>query len=80
MPAHISTPASPRLQRKPRRYLTKFNVRDRYGWKTSISVDRAWRRFKTLPKPTLYHGRRPLWAEDILDRWDQAHRFVEDEA
>jgi hypothetical protein len=52
------------------RYLTKSLVRARYGWKTTISVDRAWQKYGTLPPPTTYQGRHPLWAEDVLDRYD----------
>jgi hypothetical protein len=56
--------------RKPRRYLSKFDLRARYGWKSSISVDRAWKEYHTLPPPTTYRGRFPLWDEAILDRHD----------
>jgi len=56
--------------RKPRRYLTKDDVRIRRRWKTKISVDRAWREYKTLPPPTIWNGRFPLWAEDVLDAFE----------
>jgi len=62
------------------RYLDKEAVRVRYHWKSKISVDRAWQQYKTLPPPTLFQGRRPLWAEHILDAHDADHRFVKDEA
>ena len=61
------------------RYLTKEHVRQRYGWQSKISVDRAWQQYQTLPPPTIYHGRRPLWDEAVLDQHDEAHRFVEEE-
>ncbi len=57
------------------RYLTKDNVRSRYGWKSKISVDRAWKEYRTLPPPDLYQGRRPLWGEKTLDAHDAAHKF-----
>jgi hypothetical protein len=75
----ISTPTT-RARRPLRRFLTKRDLQDRYRWKTPLSIDRAWRLYGTLPPPTLYQGRRPLWAEDILDQHDADHRFVEDEA
>jgi hypothetical protein len=65
--------------RQSNRYLTKDIVRQRYGWQSKISVDRAWQQYRTLPPPTLYQGRRPLWAEAILDQHDEQHRFVEEE-
>jgi hypothetical protein len=58
-----------------RRYLTKDAVRERYGWASKISVDRAWQVYGTLPPPTLYQGNRPIWAEHILDQHDEARRF-----
>jgi hypothetical protein len=53
-----------------RRYLTKNDVRQRYGWKTVVSVDRAVKIYGTLPLPTTYQGRHPLWAEHLLDAHD----------
>jgi hypothetical protein len=54
----------PSRARKPsRRYLTKRDLCQRYGWKTPLSVDRNWKKYKTIPAPTLYQGRRPLWDE-----------------
>ena len=58
--------------RKQRRYLRKIDVAHRYGWKVTLSVDRAWQIYKTLPPPTIRQGRRPLWDEDILDAHDAA--------
>jgi hypothetical protein len=68
------------LQRQRRadqfiRYLTKDDVRIRYGWASKISVDRAWQRYHTLPAPTIFQGRRPLWAAKALDAHDAAHKF-----
>jgi hypothetical protein len=60
--------------RKPRRYLRKLDVRVRYGWASVISVDRAWKKYGTLPPPTTWRGRFPLWAEDILDEHDARAR------
>jgi hypothetical protein len=56
--------------RKPRRYLTKDDVRQRRGWKSKISVDRGWKEYHTLPPPTIWNGRFPLWAEDVLDAFE----------
>ena len=56
-------------------YLTKDSVRQRYGWASMISVDRAWQRYHTLPPPTLFQGRRPLWDAKILDAHDAARTF-----
>jgi hypothetical protein len=39
-------------------------------------VDRNWRLYKTIPSPTLYQGRRPLWEKAIIDQHDEQHRFV----
>jgi hypothetical protein len=61
--------------RKQRRYLRKIDLCARYGWKVTLSVDRAWQVYKTLPPPTLYQGRRPLWDADILDAHDAARTF-----
>jgi hypothetical protein len=52
------------------RYLTKELVRQRYAWKSKISVDRAWQIYDTLPPPTTYQGKHPLWAEHVLDEHD----------
>jgi hypothetical protein len=62
--------------RKLRRYLTKRDLCQRYGWKTPLSVDRAWKQYGTLPPPTIHQGRRPLWDEAILDRHDAKRRFA----
>jgi putative intracellular protease/amidase len=51
--------------RKPRRYLRKMDLCRRYGWKTALSVDRAWRIYGTLPPPTTWQSRSPLWDEAI---------------
>jgi hypothetical protein len=59
---------------KPIRYLRKLDLRARYGWKSSISVDRAWKQYHTLPPPTTWRGRFPLWAEHILDAHDARAR------
>jgi hypothetical protein len=56
--------------RKPRRYLRKADLAERYGWKSTLSVDRAWQQYGTLPAPTIYRGRFPLWDEDVLDAHD----------
>ena len=68
--------AATKPARKPRRYLTKRDLCIRYGWKSTLSVDRNWRLYKTIPSPTLYQGRRPLWDEAIIDQHDEQHRFV----
>jgi hypothetical protein len=59
--------------RKPRRYLRKQDVRARYGWKAALSVDRAWKLYRTLPPPTTWQSRSPLWDEAILDQHDAAN-------
>jgi hypothetical protein len=59
--------------RKPRRYLRKTDLCIRYGWKTPLSVDRAWQLYKTLPPPTTFLARSPLWDESILDAHDAAN-------
>jgi hypothetical protein len=53
-----------------RRYLRKVDLMARYGWKVAISVDRAWKEYHTLPPPTIYRTRFPLWDEAILDAHD----------
>jgi hypothetical protein len=64
-------PAAP--ARKPRRYLRKQDVRVRYGWKAALSVDRAWKLYGTLPPPTTWQSRSPLWDEAALDAHDAAN-------
>jgi hypothetical protein len=59
-----------RQRRTSTRYLTKELVRQRYCWKTKISVDRAWQKYGTLPPPTTYQGKHPLWAEHVIDEHD----------
>jgi hypothetical protein len=59
--------------RKPRRYLWKHDVRVRYGWKATLSVDRAWQKYRTLPPPSTWQSRSPLWDEATLDAWDAAN-------
>jgi Lon protease (S16) C-terminal proteolytic domain len=59
--------------RKPRRYLRKMDLCRRYGWKAALSVDRAWRIYGTLPPPTTWQSRSPLWDEAILDAHDAAN-------
>jgi hypothetical protein len=56
-----------------RRYLRRQDVRVRYGWQAVLSVDRAWKEYKTLPPPTTYQGRNALWDEAVLDALDAAH-------
>jgi hypothetical protein len=67
----MKTPA----RKPPRRYLRKMDLCVRYGWKTPISVDRNWKQYHTIPGPTIYRGRFPLWDEAILDAHDAAHKF-----
>jgi hypothetical protein len=57
-------------RRGARRYLRKAEIAARYGWQSTLSVDRAWKEYKTLPPPTFYRGRFPLWDEAILDQFD----------
>jgi hypothetical protein len=57
----------------PRRFLPKLDVMRRYGWKSVLSVDRAWKQYGTLPPPT-YIGRKPLWDEQQLDERDSRAR------
>jgi hypothetical protein len=61
-----------------KRYLRKKDVAARYGWKCTLSVDRAWKEYLTLPPPTTRQGKSPLWDEAILDAHD--HQAVEDAA
>jgi len=67
-----------RLRKPPRRYLTKRDLQQRYSWKTPLSVDRNWKTYGTIPPPTIRIGRKPLWREDLLDKHDAAHRFVDE--
>jgi hypothetical protein len=59
--------------RPPRRYLRKDGVRERYGWRTTKSVDRAWKE-ERIPPPDLYQGKFPLWLEATLDAHDDEQR------
>jgi hypothetical protein len=61
--------------RKQRRYLRKSDLCARYGWKAPLSVDRAWKVYGSIPPPTLYRSRFPLWDEAILDEWDAKRAF-----
>jgi hypothetical protein len=61
--------------RKQKRYLRKVQVALRYGWQTTMSVDRGWKVYRTIPPPSIYHGRIPLWDEEALDEYDAAHAF-----
>jgi hypothetical protein len=72
---HPRPPAAP--ARKPRRYLRKTDLCIRYGWKTTLSVDRAWKLYGSLPPPTTWQMRSPLWAEDVLDAHDAANALRE---
>ena len=63
--------------RKPRRYLRKADLCIRYGWKTTLSVDRAWKLYGSLPPPTTWQMRSPLWAEDVVDAHDAANALRE---
>jgi hypothetical protein len=54
---------------RQRRYLTRRNLCTRYGWKTTISVDRAWKNGR-LPPPTTFQGKHPLWEEEALNDFD----------
>jgi hypothetical protein len=56
--------------RKSVRYLTKRDLQQRYGWKTGLSVTRNWKIYKTIPAPTIYLGRKPMWDAAILDAHD----------
>jgi hypothetical protein len=62
-----------KLERKLRRYLRKKHLRDRYGWESDKSVDRATKDGR-LPPPDTYNGRFPLWSEETLDAHDAARR------
>jgi hypothetical protein len=52
-----------------RRYLRKADVRVRYGWKVSLSVDRAVRKGQ-LPPPSTFIAKSPMWDAAVLDEWD----------
>ena len=67
----MSAPQRP----QPRRYLRKRDVRNRYNWRSDISVDRAVKR-GDLPEPDLRLGSAPLWLEQTLDAHDDAQRKV----
>jgi hypothetical protein len=58
---------------KPRKYLRKAGVRDRYAFRAEKSVDRAVKN-GDLPAPDLYHMRSPLWLESTLDKHDDELR------
>jgi hypothetical protein len=60
-----------KLERKLRRYLRKKRVRERYGYESDRSIDRAWKDGR-IPPPTIYQGRYPLWDEELLDAHDAA--------
>ena len=62
-----------KLERKLRRYLRKKHLRDRYGWESDKSVDRATKDGR-LPPPDTYNGRFPLSSEETLDAHDAARR------
>jgi hypothetical protein len=56
---------------KPKRYLRKSQVMDRYGYRNARSVERAWQADPPrIPPPTLFRGRIPLWEEAVLDEHD----------
>ena len=54
-----------------RRYLRKKAVRDRYGYESERSVDRAVKDGR-IPPPDIYQARFPLWAEETLNEHDIA--------
>ena len=54
-----------------KRYLRKKAVRDRYGYQSERSVDRAVKDGR-IPPPDIYQSRFPLWREDSLDSHDAA--------
>jgi len=67
-----STPTSPRPVAVPeRRYLDSAQVALRYG--VTPDVIRQWRRHVKLP-PALVLGKRLLWDEADLNRWDDQHK------
>jgi hypothetical protein len=59
------------MEKQPRRYLRRKHLRERYGWESERSVDRAIRDGR-LPPPDLIQGRFPLWDEYKLDtaKWN----------
>jgi hypothetical protein len=67
-----------RQPRKPKRFLRKSDLCLRYGWKAGLSVDRNWKEYGTIPPPTRYVSRFPVWDEEVLDRWDAEHAFDAD--
>jgi hypothetical protein len=56
-------------EERQRRYLRKKQLRVRYGYESDRSIERAVAD-GYIPKPDLFMGRFPLWAEDALDAHD----------
>jgi hypothetical protein len=56
--------------RKPKRYLRKRQVAERYGNVNERTIPRMIADGR-LPPPDLYNGRFPLWGEDTLDAHDR---------
>jgi hypothetical protein len=59
------------IRKKPRRYLRKEDLCQRYRWKAKISVDRNVAA-GNLPPPDTYIANSPLWLESNLDAFDDA--------
>jgi hypothetical protein len=59
------------LSHNSKRYLRKKAVRDRYGYMSDRSVDRAVQEGR-IPPPDIYQSRFPLWGVDTLDAHDAA--------
>jgi hypothetical protein len=58
-------------EEKPRRYLRKRQLRERYGYASDRAIERLVE-LGRLPEPDIYMGRNPLWSEETLDAHDRA--------
>jgi hypothetical protein len=56
---------------KPKKYLRKSQVMERYGYANPRPFERAQHQH-IIPYPDLYRGQIPLWDEAKLDSFDAA--------
>jgi hypothetical protein len=61
-----------KLKRKPKRWLRKRHLRERYGDCADRTIERMVIDGRLPPPEYPFHNRIPAWQEDILDEHDRA--------
>jgi predicted DNA-binding transcriptional regulator AlpA len=55
-----------------KRYLTAGQLRERYGGRSHMWIERRLQDDPTFPKPTKF-GRLRFWDEAALEKWERSH-------